>query len=146
MDSISWSYWMALGFVLCGLEMLLPGFVLVWFGTASLIVGAASFLLPGLDWGIQVGVFAILSGVLFFASRRFLASRPKNNQADLINDRARSMIGQFVTLSEPIRHGQGKVFISSTLWRIKGEDASTGDTIKVVGIDGDQLLVEKVPA
>ncbi len=142
MESIAWTHWLALGFVLCGLEMLLPGFVLVWFGTAALIVGGVSFFLPHLDWAWQVGIFSVLSAVLFFLSRRFLVNRPQPDHSTQINDRASRLIGEYVVLTEPIRHGQGKVFIKSTLWRIKGPDAATGTTIKITGTDGDQLVVE----
>ena len=33
----AWS-WMVLGFVLLALELVMPGFVLVWFGVAAILV------------------------------------------------------------------------------------------------------------
>lgn len=133
--------WLAAGCILAGLEMIIPGFVLIWFGVAALLVGGLTFLVPDLAWGVQTGLFAGLSAILFFVSRHFFPGRAQDDQASLINDRARAMIGQVLTLSEPIRHGQGKIFINATLWRIKGPDANTGDVVEVTGVEGDQLVV-----
>lgn len=141
METITWYIWLALGFVLAGLEMLIPGFVLIWFGLSAIIVGGLSFLIPDIAWGVQVGIFSALSGASFFISRRFFHSPAQDDQASHLNDRTRALVGQIVPLTEPIRHGQGKILIASTLWRVKGTDAEPGQMVEIIGAEGDVLLV-----
>jgi len=47
---ILWWHWIVLGILLIVLEILLPGFVLLWFGVAAIVVGVVDYLFhPSFD-------------------------------------------------------------------------------------------------
>jgi inner membrane protein len=141
--------WMVLGCVLLALEILLPGFFLLWIGIAALVTGALSLLLwDGVlwTWHIQVLVFLVLALVsAYFGNRVMTRSRDDPNAA-LLNQRARQMIGKLATLTEPIKDGRGRVRIGDTLWRVSGPDLPVGTQVRVVGSGGTdlELVVEAV--
>ena len=83
-------------------------------------------------------VFTFLYWKLF---RRF------NNRTDqpTINNRAAQLVGRRVQIPEAFPHGEGKVIIGDTYWRIRAEVAlDAGDNVQVVGPEGMLLMVEKI--
>lgn len=132
--------WLVLGGVLIGLEIVVSGVFLIWFGLAALIVGAIAL---GIDisWQVQFLLFAALSLTAVILSRRFFKN---NNQSDkpLLNQRAEQNIGRSFVLTKPILHGRGRVKIADSTWAVEGEDCAEGTMVKVVGVDGSTLKVE----
>ena len=64
---------MVLGFVLLALEIVVPGFFLLWIGIAALVVGALSLLLWDAGfwiWEVQVLVFLVLALVSAYARQQ----------------------------------------------------------------------------
>jgi len=58
---IEWWYWLLAGFILIGLELVIPSFTIIWFGLGALLVGILVVLLPSLpDW-LQVLLWALAS-------------------------------------------------------------------------------------
>ena len=56
--------WMVLGFALLALEIVVPGFFLLWIGIAALVIGALSLLIWDAGfwtWQVQVLAFLVLS-------------------------------------------------------------------------------------
>ena len=47
--------------MLFALEILLPTIILIFPGLGALVVSALVFVAPGLDWRLQLLVFAVLS-------------------------------------------------------------------------------------
>ena len=65
--------WMALGFALLALEIVLPGFFLLWIGIAALLTGALSLQLWDATfwtWHVQVVVFLALSLAAAYAGKK----------------------------------------------------------------------------
>jgi membrane protein implicated in regulation of membrane protease activity len=141
--SIEFWHWGVLGFVLLAAEMFLPtGFVLIWIGSAALIVGGLSWLWPALSWQGQLVLFGVLSIVSFFVWRRM---RPANLASDqpTLNRRGHSYVGRTFTLGAPIVNGVGKLHVDDSQWRITGADAEAGAQVRVVSADGNTLKVER---
>jgi membrane protein implicated in regulation of membrane protease activity len=64
-----WWHWAVLGFGLVLAELLLPAFVLVWFGAGGLLVALGMLLLPGMGLAAQLllwTVTSVLMMVLWF--------------------------------------------------------------------------------
>ena len=145
-----WS-WIILGMVLLGLEILAPGIFFLWLGAAALVIGAISLSVWGLGadlwvWQVQVLAFLILSVVLAYAGRSWLTRNDDPTDEPLLNDRVAQLIGQTVTLDEPIVNGIGRVRLGDTLWRVRGPDLPAGSTVRVSGGNSDRLEVETIPA
>ena len=47
-------------------------------------------------------------------------------------------------VAEPIEHGRGKIRVDDTTWKIEGEDSPAGSQVRVIGVDGVMLRVERV--
>jgi membrane protein implicated in regulation of membrane protease activity len=133
-----WS-WLVLGLILLGLEIVVPGSFFVWFGLAAMIVGVAALLIVW-PWQAQIVVFAFLALGLVILGRRFFSAKSQSDRP-FLNARAEGYVGTTHVLAEPIVHGQGRVRIDDTNWRLVGPDLPAGARVKVVSTDGAVLKV-----
>lgn len=135
--------WVILGMVLIAAEVLAPGIFLIWFGLAALLTGAIVGL-TDLSWQIAALVFAGLSLVCVFAGR--LLMRHKGEEPDAatgLNDRGRQLVGRVFRLEATMTGGEGRIRIGDSSWRVIGPELLAGSEIKVVGVEGATLVVEK---
>lgn len=144
LDTISthW-FWLSLGLILGVAEMVAPGFFLMWLGLAALIVGILDYFLP-ITLAYQVAMFATLSVLTVFAGKKFLQKNPIESDDANLNDRGARMIGEIVTVVEPIANGHGRVKVGDSVWNARGMDAAMGASVRVIGSDGAVLLVEGI--
>lgn len=142
MASIPYAYWMIAGLLVGAAEMVVPGFILIWFGSAAIFVGLLTMAIPDMPWPVQVFLFALFAGAAILLSRRYLTKSADADEADTLNQRGRNLLDSVVTLTEPIQYGRGRAYIKGTLWQIEGPDAPIGSTVKVVGTEDAILKVE----
>lgn len=136
--------WMALGFILLALEILVPGVFLLWIGIAAIVTGAISLGLwqaAFWTWHVQVLVFLVLSLISAWAGKRFMLSREAESDEPLLNRRADQLVGRVATLHEPIVDGYGRVRLDDTVWRVTGPELETGTKVRVTGISHGVLEV-----
>lgn len=141
--------WMVLGLILLTLEMITPGFFLLWIGIAALIVGALSLALweaAFWTWQLQSIIFLALAVASALIGKRIMDSRKHVTDQPLLNKRGAQLVGRTATLAEPIRDGRGRVQLGDTLWRVSGPDLPVGSKVRVVkAADTDlELVVEPV--
>ena len=139
--------WMVLGLVLLAIEIVTPGFYLLWIGLAALIVGALSLALwsaPFWAWQVQVVVFLALALISAYLGRRIMAGREAETDQPLLNRRGEQLIGRTATLTEPIREGHGRIQLGDTTWRVAGPDLPAGARVRVVSVNGLELVVVAV--
>jgi len=134
--------WLILGGVLVGLEILVPGVFLIWFGLSALIVGAVALGIA-ISWQLQFVLFAVLSLTAVILSRRFFKNNDESDKP-LLNQRAEQNVGRTFVLTKSIVHGRGRVRIADSTWAVEGEDCAKGTMVKVIGVEGTTLLVEPV--
>lgn len=138
-------FWAVAGVALVVLEILAPGFFLVWFAAAALATAGAVLALGGLLQPIaQAALFTALSALLVggaLAWRRRPGSVPADPAA-AINDRAAQKLGTVARLDEPLSGGRGRLFIGDTLWQVEGPDLPAGTRVRVTGHEGATLKVE----
>ena len=137
--------WLIAAAVLGIAEMIVPGAFLMWIGLAALVTGVATLLLP-LPEIAQFGLFAVVSIAAVYAGRRYLAANPITSVDPLLNDRAARMIGSIVTAVEPIDALQGRVKAGDSVWSARGVDAAIGERLRIVGVEGGVLVVERAVA
>ena len=143
-----WS-WIIFGLALLCLEILAPGILFLWFGAAALIIGLITLLVwgPGAEiwvWQVQVIGFLVLSLVLAYAGRSWLARNEVTTDQPLLNDRIAQLVGRTATLEQPISNGVGQLRLGDTLWRVQGPDLPAGTQVRVLGGSDDRLEVESV--
>lgn len=140
-DTLGGWAWLIFGAVLLGLELLLPGFFLIWFGVAAAIVGVA-VLVFDISWAWQLLLFGGLSVAVLLGAGRLWGQG--DDQAAIFTDRARQLIGQQYLLHHPIENGRGVLLVGDSQWSVRGPDCPRGVTVRIVGARGTFLLVEPV--
>ena len=135
-------HWLLLGVVFLILEIFAPGVFFMWMGAAAGIVGLALLAFPGMGWEVQVLAFALLSILSVVAGRKWLERHPIETEQPSLNRRGEQYVGRVFTLQEPIVHGQGKIKVDDSTWKIRGPDCAVGKNVKVVDVDGVVLIVE----
>jgi inner membrane protein len=146
MELGAWN-WMALGLVLLGLEIVVPGIFLLWIGIAAIIVGTLTLMIGGAafwTWQLQIVLFLILSLVSAYIGKKVMASGEEESGEPLLNQRAEQLVGRTATLAEPISEGRGRIKLGDTQWRVNGPDLPVGTKVKVISTDGSELSVERM--
>jgi inner membrane protein len=139
-----WWYWMLLGLLLVGAEMMTPGgFYILFFGLSALMVGTLAGLgLVDVDWvqwllfsGIAVGSLLLCRGPLV---------RMVKGQASETPD-IDSMAGELAIPLEPLAVGAtGKAELRGTTWSAKNVGAAPlgkGQRGKVTHVEGLTLWI-----
>jgi membrane protein implicated in regulation of membrane protease activity len=137
-------WWLVAAVALGILELLAPGFFLVWMGAAAAVTGIIVALVPiPLAW--QLGLFALLAFAAVFAGRIYYARNPVPTSDPNLNARASRLIGRIVTVESAIENGQGRVRVGDGVWNARGPDAPAGASVVIVAADGTSLTVEAAP-
>lgn len=138
-----WWYWLLLGLMLVGAEVMAPGgFYLLFFGIAALLVGAlAGFDVIAADWmqWLLFSVIAVVSMLLFRGPLLRMSQEHKTHPVD-------SMVGEIAVLAEDLPSGQtGKAELRGSTWTAKnaGTDAlRRGQRATVTKVDGLTLWLK----
>src|SRR5262245_32554894 len=93
--------WMILGCIFLVLEIVLPGFFMLWIGLAAVATGALSLMLwdnAWWGWEAQAIVFVVLSIISAWIGSRVMTRSRHDPDADLLNQRGAQLIGKLATL------------------------------------------------
>jgi len=133
--------WLIGGVLLLILEVIAPGFFLVFLGAAAMATGLFT-LLFGLGTASQLALFALYAVIAVLVGRRFYANRTSDSTDPLLNDRAGRMVGKVVTVVEAVDEHSGRVRVGDSEWSARGGPAAPGERVRITGIDGNCLTVE----
>ena len=143
LEQLTYWHWWILGVALVVLEVFAPGTFFLWMGISSGVVGFILLLAPELGWQYQFMLFSIFSIVSIASWRLYLRKHPTQTDRPTLNRRGEQYVGRNFTLEHPIINGLGKIHVDDSTWKIRGEDCDVGSRVKVTGVDGTILLVEK---
>jgi membrane protein implicated in regulation of membrane protease activity len=134
--------WIILGLVLIGLESLAPGVFFIWLGLAALVTGLIDAAL-NLSWQASALVFAVLSVASVLLGRAITRTKAQpDTQANFLNRRGETLIGQVFTLEMGIENGEGRIRVGDSSWRVVGPDRPAGAKVRVSRVEGSTLVVE----
>jgi len=105
-EIVFWNWWV-FALVLIIVEVLVAGTFFLWMGISAGIVGLVLYLFPGLDWQVQLSLFAVFSVISIIVSRLWLAKHARAEPPSTLNRRGSQYVGRPFTLSEPIVNGIG---------------------------------------
>jgi membrane protein implicated in regulation of membrane protease activity len=137
----SYWHWIVLGVVFITLEVFAPGAFFLGMGVSAVLVGGGLFAIPAMGWELQVFLFAVLSVVSIFVTRRWVRHTPIESDQPLLNQRGAQYVGRHFNLSEAIVNGQGKIKVDDSIWKVSGDDLPEGSRVRVTGIDGTVLSI-----
>jgi inner membrane protein len=133
--------WLVFAALLGMAEVVIPGVFLIWVALAAAVTGLIALVLP-VSVPVQLLIFALLCLASVWGGRRWYAANPVASQDPMLNDRTARLVGEIVTVVEPIDNGRGRVKIGDGVWSCQGPDAPAGARVRVVGADASVLKVE----
>ncbi len=138
--------WLILAAVLAITELLVPGIFLVFVAAGAAVTGVVTLIIPDFALLFQVAVFIVATSAAVGIGRRWYVNNPVPSADPLLNDRVARLIGEVVTVVEPIAAGHGKVRVGDGEWLASGPDAPIGAHVRIIGAVGTSLTVEPVIA
>lgn len=148
MDIVYW-HWLVLGILLVILEIVVPGFIALWFGLGAVVAGVLLWLVPQLPTAGQLLVWVLASGSFALCWFKYLKPRMVDKTlAELSRQDAIGESGRVIKL--PVEHGLGVVRFASPLlgadeWEFTCDQTlSPGDRVFVKEFSGNTLVVVKL--
>lgn len=143
MDNLVTYYgWWLLALLLIGMEVIAPGYFMLWIGIAAGVMGIVSLIAPNLGAVAAAVLFAVLSIASCLVYWRFI--RPLAERRDdqpLLNRRGQRMVGRRVVVVEAIVNGRGKVKVGDGQWLAEGPDLPVGSEVEIVSVHGTTFTV-----
>ena len=141
---ISSIVWAIIGVILLGLEAIVPGFVIFFFGLGALITALLA-LVPGIGGAIALqAVLWLISSVgsLAFFRKKF----SKVFKGKLIGKESDQYIGRKAEVIEDIGPGApGRIKVEGTSWKAESynETIPAGETVEILEKDNLTFIVTK---
>jgi inner membrane protein len=133
--------WLIGGVLLLIMEVIAPGFFLVFIGAAAIATGLFTVLF-GLGTPAQLALFILYALLAVMLGRRFYANRTYDSTDPLLNDRGARMVGKVVTVISDVDEHNGRVRVGDSEWSARGGPAAAGERVRITGVDGNCLKVE----
>ena len=133
--------WLIGGVLLLILEVIAPGFFLVFIGAAAIATGLFTVLF-GLGSPAQLALFALYAVIAVMVGRKFYANRSADSTDPLLNDRVGRLVGKSVTVVAAVDEHGGRVRVGDSEWSARGGPAQVGERVRITGVDGNCLKVE----
>ena len=141
-----WWHWFVAGLILMALELVVPSFVIIWFGVAGVVVGVALLVVP-LSLTGQLALWLAVAMLLLVLWFRVWRPHEHRTAADTVTD-AQSIVGEVGLLTRPVAPFQrGEVLLQkpvlgSDRWPCRAETTiAAGERVQVVAVEGGELLV-----
>lgn len=55
-------------------------------------------------------------------------------------------IGQVIELPEGMANGSGRIRLGNRKWTLRGPDVPSGGKVRITGVDGQVLIVDRMPS
>ena len=139
-----WWHWIVFGIILVVAEIVVPLFIIIWFGLSAIVIGFVA-LLFATSFLSELALWTILSVLFLFIWFKFFkeGAVSESGQSDFRLETKGVVI-------ERIPHGElGKVrfeapVLGSSEWHaISDEVLEVGDAIHIVDVNGQLIKVQK---
>ncbi len=140
--------WFLIGVVFIVAELVLPGFIIIFFGVGCWIA-ALSFWIFKVNMTTQIIVFIVSSLVLLFALRRYSMKTFTGASENDVDDNYRdSKIGKNAVVTKEITpHLEGEIKFMGSFWRATADtQIGEGDSVVIEAQEQDDSLLFKVKA
>ncbi len=137
--------WFLIGIGFLIAEMMVPGFILVFFAAGCWVVAITVFFLAELPLTTQVFIFIISSLILLFSLRRYGLNTFKGGSKGGVDDEF-SQIGQKALVTKTITaDAYGEIQLGGTFWQATANITIEQDQFVIVeGTDPNNGLIMQV--
>jgi inner membrane protein len=138
--------WWIVALVLIAIEVIMPGYFMLWIGIGAAATGVLALVLPGSSLLFQSIAFAVLAFVSCAVYWYVVRPRLQHDEPgeERLNRRAEQLIGRRYVLIEAIVNGRGKARVGDGQWLVSGPDLPVGSAVEVVAVEGTMLKVRAV--
>ena len=143
-ELLFWHWW-ALGLVLVVMEALTPSGIFAGMAVSAGATGAVSLANEELAWEPQVAIFAVITVLITFAWRKILGVSASEGEEFSTRAKAKKLVGTEFELTLPLQNGFGEALVDGINWELKGPDSKKGSRVRIIGIDGNILVVYPLP-
>jgi membrane protein implicated in regulation of membrane protease activity len=132
--------WAIAGLLLLILEIVVPGFFLVFLGAAAIATGLFTLLF---DLGLpaQMALFVIYTALAVLIGKRWYGEPDTPARFQGLNDPSKRLVGRSGTVVDPVDEHGGRVKLGDSEWSARGGPAGTGDKVEILEVDGNCLIV-----
>lgn len=137
--------WLLCGVLGIGLELIVPGLIVIFFGCGAVLTGLCLWLFPAMAIELQLIIFAVVSVILLFAFRKMLKKKFFQKATTDKDELVDEYVGkQAVALTE-FENGRGKVEFKGTGWEATSSDEiHKGDLVLIVSHESITLQIQKL--
>jgi membrane protein implicated in regulation of membrane protease activity len=95
-----------------------------------------------------MGWFLIFAATVFglYFWRQYRLQQRELQSASAPHRAGQRYIGQVLTLTESINDGAGRAKLGNRQWTLRGPNVPAGTRVRVTGVDGMVLIVDRLPA
>jgi len=145
--TIDWWHWAILGIVFLVSEMLIPAFVLVWFGLGAMVVSLITLIDSTIGLAMQLLIWVAVSLFLVFLWFRVFKQMPFLTLSGRASAEAVGETGILVSDVDSYLKGYVRFqlpLLGSEVWEcIADEPIKTGERVVVESVDGHLLRIVK---
>ena len=132
-------HWLALGLILFAAEALGVAGFLLGAAAAALVIGLLTLLVPELGLAAQLSLYAGVAITATFLYLKVFRQEQVENP-DPLNRRAEQLIGHEFDLTQALPHGESRIQIGDTFWRVESDTSlAEGTRVKVAAADAMSL-------
>lgn len=142
-NSLTIWHWIAFAGVLLVVELATGSTYLLWPSVAAVIAGLLTLPGLGIDWTVEVAVFALASIGLSVTAGKYVRGPWLMRKAGaMLNDPSADLVGKKAVAAVAFENGLGRVKIGDTEWRAEAEGPiAAGASVIVKSVDGATLKV-----
>lgn len=137
--------WFLIGLILLLLELVIPGFVIIFFGAGAWVTAIICLLF---DIGInaQVAVFTFSSVLLLLLLRKYIRKQFFSEDKSVVETLTDEFIGKTAVVESDIKKGfPGKVSFKGTTWNALSDvTIEKGQLVEIIGKESINLFVKPV--
>lgn len=147
-EQLLWWHWAVLGFGLVLAELVVPTFVMVWFGLGGFLVMAALLLWPGLPLDGQLLLWTLSSIAMTILWFRVFRRDAHKSTVGRASASLEGEVGMIVEPVAPFKSGKvrfQKPLVGSDLWDCLAEvPIEVGARVRVEKVEGNIVTVKKM--
>lgn len=143
--------WLIAGFIIMALEILVPGFILFWFGFAAFLTSIISFLnLIEEALYLWICFFCISAATLilwhfYLKNISFFKRNTQDEYRDISLANLKGIVITEIKINKPGRIKLNQAYHGISEWKAEAkEDIALNEEVSVLDSDGIKLIVEKI--
>jgi len=143
-ENVQWLIWLGVGVVFVVAELVVPAFIVVFFGLGAFIAGGTAFF--GASIQVQLVVFGVSSVVLLLLFRKMMAATFTGEEAE--DEQEPNYLGRQGEVVDAIHPPQpGRIKFQGSFWSARSSEAvEPGSMVRIVKRDENDVntfVVEK---